>query len=1089
RSLGITQESFIDTNQFRRKAVELNIQIDANKNGGHPRQVASITKEQNAISRNIRSDRSYLSHDKPNSQSIKQFDRESSFSSRPRSSFEQSSERFRQEYPPRSPRSSNHRERSSGSSYVRERPQLTPSQAFMEERNKALASARFISERNARKAEREKNLLKLAMSKNPDAPTTQYRKPIVAPGDISQLFAPGSTQDREVHPGDFVEIRRQGKPNQAIYVQDFDQSEGRLQSSSVGQGDQLFPHRTADVVFRIPGYIFMDKIAGKIGHWDVHTNPQTPPAGAGKAAMVFADEATTLMGMFYTKFNTVYDQFWNQRKQTSFTTPEAAKFVFNKERSGAPLTLQELYATHMYLTQDTNLTKFIPSTAVRWTGQFAMRAPKDVLLVETVVNWLRTDDDRMVKFVEKAKKLVHSSRDASDKSFWKGVKFTPSDQTIIEFVRQTAFNGYDALFMTPHLTYLPKLLRPLEAYDDIDPKTAFDFLNEIGVWPKWYNMEINRSAVTFTNGGPEEKAILDRIRQLNHDSLKVDFDRDLEAIKNYVVKSERSTSDKSSARSPLVLQSATEMYKMDPCDSIRHDFGDQAIYAIDDPSASELDDAFCIEPVPITTLTPQPSTWIHVHVADPTAILPPFHEMSLVAADRIQTAYLPEGTWPMLPRELTEDTLSLKNDGKPKKVMTFSARLDNATGNILEHKVRPGIVRRVVTLNYDDVDNVLSWDRVHGGKEEGERVRNSIMISPMDEANQGSKVPTRTYYRDTKGSVSPEDAGLIQELQQMQKVSQQHMDWRLRNGAFNFSLGRPFIEITPYPLPAVAESQWQHPIDYQRQWQEPQISCRLDPGFASPARMMVAEYMVLAGRVAALFSSERGLPMMYRNQSSPDEKYRGLFEETIRTKSNPQSGMVEMVDMLPLRPYIKGAQISVVPEGHWSMGVHDGYCKVTSPLRRYSDMVSHWQMKAALLGDKNGMKDPVARVFDLNTLVPLTSTIRDRERLLGMLEARSIKFWLFEMLRRRQAHGIPNVFEGVIMNPTADGYNVISRDLGFQCVVKYVDEEGDKISDPMEVMTGLANRNLKIGSRVLFEVNSVNPQRPWIGAKHLSAVL
>lgn len=78
----------------------------------------------------------------------------------------------------------------------------------MEERNKSLASARFISERNARKAEREKSLLKLAMTKNPDAPTPQYKKPVVAPGDVSQLFSPGSTQDREVHPGDFVEIRR-----------------------------------------------------------------------------------------------------------------------------------------------------------------------------------------------------------------------------------------------------------------------------------------------------------------------------------------------------------------------------------------------------------------------------------------------------------------------------------------------------------------------------------------------------------------------------------------------------------------------------------------------------------------------------------------------------------------------------------------------------------------------------------------------------------------------------------------------------------------------------------------------------------------
>ncbi|KAF9210666.1 hypothetical protein BGZ59_009129 [Podila verticillata] len=1055
-------------------------------------------------SKNVKSDCSYLSHDKPN-QNKKLFDRESSFSSRPRSSYERSSGNHRQEYPPRSSSHGTYRNgHSSGLSHARDRPQLTPSQTFMEERNKALATARYISERNARKVEREKSLMTLAMKKNPDASPTTYKKPVVA-GDISELFAPGSTQDREVHPGDFVEIRRQGKPIHAIYVQDFDQSEGRLQSSSVGQGDQLFPHRTADVVFRIPGYVFMDKIVRQIGHWDVQTNAQAPPAGAGKAAVVFADEATTLMGMFYTKFNTVYDQFWNQRKQTSFTTPDAAKFVFSKEGSdAAPVTLQELYATHMYLTQDINLTKFIPSTAVRWTGEFTMRAPKDVLLVETVVSWLRTNDKRMVQFVEKAKKLVHSSR-GGDKSFWKEVQFTLSDQTIIEFVRQTAFSGYDALFMTPHLTYLPKLLRPLEAYDDIDPKTAFDFLNEIGVWPKWYNMEINRSAITFTSDGLQEQAILDRIRQLNPDSLKMDFDRDLEAIKNKQVTRSEGSKANVSARSPLVLQSATEMYKVDPCDSIRHDFGDQAVYAIDDPSASELDDAFCIEPVPVTTLTPQPSTWIHVHVADPTAILPPLHEMSLLAAERIQTAYLPERTWPMLPRELTEDALSLKNDGRPKKVMTFSARLENATGDILEYKVRPGIVRKVITLNYDDVDDVLSWDRVHGGREEGDRVRNSMMVSPIDEANQGSKAPKRTYYRDTKGSVSSEDTVLIQELQQMQKVSQQHMDRRLHNGAFNFSLGRPAIEITPYPLPAVAESQWQRPIDYQHQWQEPQISCRLDPGFASPARMMVAEYMVLAGQVAALFSGERGLPMMYRNQPSPDEKYRGLFEETIRNKSNPRTGMVEMVDMLPLRPYIKGAQISVVPEGHWSMGIKGGYCKVTSPLRRYSDMVSHWQMKAALLGEGD-LKDPVARVFDLETLVPLTSTIRDRERLLGMLEARSVKFWLFEMLRRRQACGISNVFEGVIMNPTADGYNVISSQLGFQCVVKYMndatgppvvtlgdltleEEGGDKIPDPMEVMTGLAARNLKIGSRVLFEVNNVNPQRPWIGAKHLSAVL
>lgn len=164
-------------------------------------------KSTTIASRNVKSERSYLSHDKP-SQNKTLFDRESSFSSRPRSSSERSSGNHRQEYPPRSSSYGTYRnDRSSGSSHARDRPQLTPSQTFMEERNKALASARFISDRNARKAERERSLLKLAMKKSPDASPTTYQKPVVA-GDISELFAPGSTQDREVHPGDFVEIRR-----------------------------------------------------------------------------------------------------------------------------------------------------------------------------------------------------------------------------------------------------------------------------------------------------------------------------------------------------------------------------------------------------------------------------------------------------------------------------------------------------------------------------------------------------------------------------------------------------------------------------------------------------------------------------------------------------------------------------------------------------------------------------------------------------------------------------------------------------------------------------------------------------------------
>ncbi|KAF9539754.1 hypothetical protein EC957_005085 [Mortierella hygrophila] len=957
---------------------------------------------------------------------------------------------------------------------------LTPSQEFMEERNRALLWARQMSEKNARQdlEAKQKAAMRLKDKGEAPKPVYTYRSPKLVPGDVAELFGAESIQNRAVLPGDFVEIRKGGAAICGIYTQSFDQAEDRLQSTSIVQGDQVLGHRTADIVFRIPGYIFRDHVKAKLGHWDITANPTTPPQGTGKVVSAFADQASLLMGTFYTRFNTLYDTFWHGRKQTMLTTPEAARYVFGKEDSNSsPLTLQELYATHVFLTQDSSLTRFVPSAAVRWTGEFTIRRPQEVLLAETVIDWVRKDDPRVFQFIQKAKELVEGSR-RGDRSGWKATKFTDSDRTLIEFVRQTAISGYSDLFGVPQLAYLPRLLRPLGIYDDIDPRTAFEFLTEIGVWPRWYNMEINRSAISLTSGGVEEQAIVARIQSLNPESLQQDFDKELARLQQEssstnatTLKNADVSKGETNNRSPLVLESPTEMYRHDPCDAIRHDFGHQPIYAIDDPSASELDDAFSIETVPVTTLTPEPSTWVHVHVADPTSILPPLHEMATLASERVQTTYLPEGTWPMLPRALTEETLSLKNDGRPKKVMTFSARLQDSNGGILEYKVRPGIVRKVVTLNYDDVDDVIAWDRVHGGRAEGNRVRSSFMTMPEDRALE------RTYYRSTKGSVSTDDTALVKELNHLQSIAQRHTDARLRRGAFNFSLGRPMIELTPYPVPRVAEGDWQGPIDYSHSplWQEPQITVRLDPAFASPSRLMVAEYMIMAGRVASMFAQENGLPTLFRNQPAPAEKYREAFEETIRTKTNPRTGILNMVDMLPLRPYIAGAEISTNPLGHWSMGIHDGYCKVTSPLRRYSDMIAHWQIKGALL-NKHASSSTAAiattpPIFSLDTLSPLAGVIRDRERMLGMLEARSVKYWLFEMLRRRIDGGMSTVFDGIILNPTADGYNVISTLLGFQTVVK---------AEP-----GVMGAS-KIGDRVIFEVDNCNPQRPYIGGRHLS---
>ncbi|KAF9429879.1 hypothetical protein BGZ76_001082 [Entomortierella beljakovae] len=954
----------------------------------------------------------------------------------------------------------------------RRKTSLSPSEEFMEMRNNSMNYARSLGLK--KKAQHDLGATPLELGEEIPKRLYSQKAPKSSSGDVVDLFSPDTLQNRGVLPGDFVEIRRGGKVIFGIFRRSFDQNEGRLHSTSITQGDGILEHRTVDVTFRVPGYAFLDKVVAEVGLWDPEVNPEAPPSNLGRIAITFADNSKQILGLNYTKFNTIYDVFWHKRKRTSLSTLEAAKYVFGKENNpkASPLTAQQIYATHLYLTQDESLNKFTPAVSLRWTGEFSLQPPDRVSLSTTVIDWIRKNDRKILQFQEKSKALIEGYR-KGDKSSWKEITFTESDRTLIEFVKQTTYAGHGDVFVSPLLTYLPRLLRPTTFYDDIEPTTGFNFLNEIGVWPQWYNMEINRSAYSVYSSAKAEETLMKKISSLNRDSLQSDFEADIQRMKEEhtsnasaeaasTPESVSTTSIDSKktlpiTSSPLVLQDPLDFYRRDICDSIRHDFGQQAVYAIDDPSASELDDAFSIEPVPISTLTPIPSTWVHVHVADPTSILPPGHKMSRLAASRIQTVYLPDGTWPMIPREFTEESLSLKNDGKPKKVMTFSARINNETAEILESKIRPGIVRNLITLNYDDVDEVMSWDRIQGGKEEGARVQGSTMSMPE------TKILDREYYRASIGSLDTNDKSLVSAIQSLQVIAQSHQDSRIRMGGFNFNMGRPLVELTPYPIKPVAEAGWEKPIDYT-QWQEPEISCRLDPSLCSPSRIMVAEYMILAGRVAAKYTQENNIPVLYRNQSLPADKYRDMFTEKLRGMTNPSTGMVSLVDMLPLRPYVPGAEIATTSQGHFSLGLPEGYSKVTSPLRRYTDMICHWQIKSHLLGQENP--------FSLKELTPMAGMIRERERILGMMESRSVKFWLFEMLRRKIELGQPVIMEGLYLNATADGYNGMSTQLGFQAVVK---------AEPEEV------EGLGVGDKVMFEVIVSNPQRPYILVKHLQS--
>jgi len=146
----------------------------------------------------------------------------------------------------------------------------------------------------------------------------------------------------------------------------------------------------------------------------------------------------------------------------------------------------------------------------------------------------------------------------------------------------------------------------------------------------------------------------------------------------------------------------------------------------------------------------------------------------------------------------------------------------------------------------------------------------------------------------------------------------------------------------------------------------------------SPSRSLVAEMMILTNNMAAREATRRGIPMIFRAQDPPAEP---LPEVDPR---NP--ALFET-----LHRFIKPAALSLNPSPHWALGV-DAYTQVTSPLRRYADLVAQRQLCAALDG-----RDPPS---DTQQLLKVLATAEATEKEAKRLEATVKERWALEVVAR-----------------------------------------------------------------------------------------
>ncbi len=103
----------------------------------------------------------------------------------------------------------------------------------------------------------------------------------------------------------------------------------------------------------------------------------------------------------------------------------------------------------------------------------------------------------------------------------------------------------------------------------------------------------------------------------------------------------------------------------------------------------------------------------------------------------------------------------------------------------------------------------------------------------------------------------------------------------------------------------------------------------------SPPRRMITEAMVICGQIAASYARENAVALPYRAQPKPQHPSRppGLY-------SDPADVYAVFRSLAP-------ARFSVQPQEHGVIGV-PAYVQVTSPLRRYGDLLAQRQLLAAL---------------------------------------------------------------------------------------------------------------------------------------------
>ena len=504
----------------------------------------------------------------------------------------------------------------------------------------------------------------------------------------------------------------------------------------------------------------------------------------------------------------------------------------------------------------------------------------------------------------------------------------------------------------------------------------------------------------------------------------------------------------------------------DPLDAQRKDWGKLPVYVIDDASAQELDDGISIEPAP--PVNQQQTWWVHVHVADPTALLGPSTQPALLAMQRAETRYMSEQTYPMLSDAvLRSGRFSLGDQSdRGQRVLTISSHI-RQDGEVLATKVQPAIARNVVPTTYELVNDALGH------------------IAPDVKTVDLTTHPNQTMHelepdsRAARHTVIPKD-GQLDDLRQLAALSLATLKKRAQSTLLIWNPSTYQIHMAQSDLRPSATLQ-KRPDLYTglpaAVLKVPGPGAALDripSHYINPAQTLVSEMMIQANRAVSAFGVERDIPMGRSVVTTPTGSSSQL--QHLLSLRNPSTGAVSYQDFLAAGSDIKftAGYISTRPGPQWMLGIQDqvGYVKATSPLRRYPDLLTHWQLRNSFLNDQRSSAEWLA-VRDLGMEVSRQGAPKKR------FSKRADTFrslWALNVIRNRvssiastsdEAGYILSNLTAVIVTPATD--SIFASQSQWRC---HIVELG--MSAFLTVKTSLTGKRYVPGETVAVKIQDID---------------